>query len=219
MLRLFLLTLVLANGVYFAWTSGFLRAYGFAPVQQSEPQRVAQQIRPEALSVLSEGEIKGVEALVQSDLAPKECLQAGPFDDAAAGVLRTALETSLPPGSWQLDAVAQPARWIVYMGKYPNAEVLQKKRAELANMNLKLETLSNPALEIGISLGGFDTQIAANAELARLNLRGIRTARVVLEREATQVLQLKLPAVTEAMKARLESLRPAMAGNAFRKCN
>jgi hypothetical protein len=152
-------------------------------------------------------------------LAPKECLQAGPFDDAAAGVLRTALETSLPPGSWQLDAVAQPARWIVYMGKYPNAEVLQKKRAELANMNLKLETLSNPALEIGISLGGFDTQIAANAELARLNLRGIRTARVVLEREATQVLQLKLPAVTEAMKARLESLRPAMAGNAFRKCN
>ena len=219
MLRLLLLTLVLANGVYFAWTSGLLRAYGFAPAQQSEPQRMAQQIRPEALRVLSAGEVKGVEAQVQTDLAPKECLQAGPFDEVAAGALRAALEAALPPGSWQLDAVSQPARWIVYMGKYPNAEALLKKRAELANMNLKLEALTNPALEIGISLGGFDTQIAANAELVRLNQRGIRTARVVLEHEAAQVSQLKLPAVTEPLKARLESLRPAMAGKAFRKCN
>lgn len=219
MLRLLLLTLVLANGVYFAWTSGLLRAYGFAPAQQSEPQRMAQQIRPEALRVLSAGEVKGVEAQVQTDLAPKECLQAGPFDEVAAGALRAALEAGWPPGSWQLDAVSQPARWIVYMGKYPNAEALVKKRAELANMNLKLEALTNPALEIGISLGGFDTQIAANAELVRLNQRGIRTARVVLEHEAAQVSQLKLPAVTEPLKTRLESLRPAMAGKAFRKCN
>ena len=219
MLRLLLLTLVLANGVYFAWTSGLLRAYGFAPAQQSEPQRMAQQIRPEALRVLSAGEVKGVEAQVQTDLAPKECFQAGPFDEVAAGALRAALEAGWPPGSWQLDAVSQPARWIVYMGKYPNAEALVKKRAELANMNLKLEALTNPALEIGISLGGFDTQIAANAELVRLNQRGIRTARVVLEHEAAQVSQLKLPAVTEPLKARLESLRPAMAGKAFRKCN
>jgi hypothetical protein len=219
MLRLLLLTLVLANGVYFAWTSGLLRAYGFAPAQQSEPQRMAQQIRPEALRVLSAGEVKGVEAQVQTDLAPKECLQAGPFDEVAAGALRAALEAGWPPGSWQLDAVSQPARWIVYMGKYPNAEALLKKRAELANMNLKLEALTNPTLEIGISLGGFDTQIAANAELVRLNQRGIRTARVVLEHEAAQVSQLKLPAVTEPLKARLESLRPAMAGKAFRKCN
>jgi hypothetical protein len=219
MLRLLLLTLVLANGVYFAWTSGLLRAYGFAPAQQSEPQRMAQQIRPEALRVLSAGEVKGVEAQVQTDLAPKECLQAGPFDEVAAGALRAALEAGWPPGSWQLDAVSQPARWIVYMGKYPNAEALVKKRAELANMNLKLEALTNPTLEIGISLGGFDTQIAANAELVRLNQRGIRTARVVLEHEAAQVSQLKLPAVTEPLKARLESLRPAMAGKAFRKCN
>lgn len=219
MLRLLLLTLVLANGVYFAWTSGLLRAYGFAPAQQSEPQRAAQQIRPESLRILSAGEIKGVEAQLQTDLAPKECMQAGPFDPATAGALRVALEATLPPGSWQLDATAQPARWIVYMGKYPTAEALLKKRAELANMNLKLEALTNPALEIGISLGGFDSQIAADAELARLNQRGIRTARVVLEHEAAQVSQLKLPAVTEAIKTKLEGLRPAMAGKAFRKCN
>lgn len=219
MLRLLLLALVLANGVYFAWTSGLLRAYGFAPAQQSEPQRMAQQIRPEALQVLSAGEIKGLEAQLKTDLAPKECLQAGPFDEAAVGALRVALEAVLPAGAWQLDAISQPARWIVYMGKYATAEALVKKRAELANMNLKIEALTNPALEIGISLGGFDTEAGAKAELARLTQRGIRTARVVLEHEAAQVSQLKLPAVTEAMKARLEGVRSAMAGKVFKKCN
>lgn len=218
MLRLLLLALVLANGVYFAWTSGQLRAYGFAPAQQDEPQRVAQQIRPEALHVLSATEFKGVEAQVQADAAPKECLQAGPFDEPQTAALRQALENALPAGSWQLDAVVQPARWIVYMGKYPTAEALVKKRAELANMNLKIEALTNPALEIGISLGGFETQAAANAELARLNQRGIRTARVVQEREAGRVAQLKLPAVSDALKSRVDSIRPALAGKTLKKC-
>lgn len=219
MLRLLLLVLVLANAVYFAWTSGLLRTYGFAPAPQNEPQRVAQQIKPEALRVLSASELKGVEAQVLADAAPKECLEAGPFDAAQTVALRQALESALPAGAWQLGAVVQPARWIVYMGKYPTAEALGKKRAELVNMNLKIEALTNPALEIGISLGGFDDEAAAKAELARLAQRGIRTARVVLEHEAAHVSQLKLPAVTEAMKARLEGVRSAMAGKVFKKCN
>jgi len=219
MLRLLVLTLILANGVYFAWTSGFFRAYSFAPVQQSEPQRVAQQIRPELLRVLSEDDVKVAEAPPQTEVPSKECLQAGPFDDAGTSDLRVALAAALPPGSWQLEVVSQPARWIVYMGKYPSPEALLKKRAELANLNLKLEALTNPALEIGISLGGFDSQAAANAELVRLNQRGIRTARVVLEHEAAQVSQLKLPAVTQDIKTKLDRLRAAMAGKAFKKCN
>lgn len=218
MLRLLLLALVLANGVYFAWTSGLLRAYGFAPAQQNEPQRVAQQIKPEALQVLSASEFKGVEAQVQADAAPKECLQAGPFDEPQTAALRQALENALPAGAWQLDVVAQPAHWIVYMGKYATAEALVKKRAELANMNLKIEALANPALEIGISLGGFDTEAAAKAELARLTQRGIRTARVVQEREAGNVSQLKLPALTDALKSRFDSIRPTLAGKPLKKC-
>lgn len=218
MLRLLLLVLVLANGVYFAWTSGLLRAYGFAPAPQNEPQRVAQQIKPEALRVLSASELKGVEAQAQVDAAPKECLQAGPFDEPQTLTLRQALENALPSGGWQLDAVVLPARWIVYMGKYPSAEALVKKRAELANMDLKIEALTNPALEIGISLGGFDSPVAAKAELARLTQRGIRTARVVQEREEGHVSQLKLPGLTDAMKSRLDSIRPALAGKALKKC-
>src|SRR3990167_9238739 len=104
MLRLLLLVLLLANGVYYAWANGLLRVYGMAPVQQSEPQRVAQQIKPEAVRVLSAVELKKVEAQVQADLAPKECLQAGVFSQAQAQTLRSALEAALPPEAWQLES-------------------------------------------------------------------------------------------------------------------
>ena len=51
MLRSLALTLVLLNGVYFAWSQGLLLAYGFGPVAQSEPQRLAQTGRQLARAV------------------------------------------------------------------------------------------------------------------------------------------------------------------------
>lgn len=219
MLRLLVLALVLANGAYFAWAQGLLRPYGFAPVQQTEPQRLTQQLRPEAVTLLSAAEIKRIEQQVQADLVPKECLRAGPFDDAQAATLRNALEGALPAGSWQLDKLNLPARWIVYMGKYASPEAMAKKRGELANLNLKVEGLNNPALEPGLSLGGFDTQAAATSELQRLSQRGIRTARVVQEREESHITQLKLPAVSESLKARLTDIKPALAGRPLKSCS
>lgn len=218
MLRLLVLTLILANGLYFAWSDGMLLAYGFGPTQQQEPQRLTQQIKPDALRILTPAEFKRVEAQVQADLVPSECLMAGPFDDTQAAALRRSLEATLAPGSWQLDSVVVPARWIVYMGKFANADGLAKKRGELTAMNLVPQGLNNPDLEIGLSLGGFDTQAGAAAELAKLGLRGIRTAKVVQERQEGKQSQLKLPAVTQEMKARLNDIKPALGTKPFRTC-
>ncbi len=219
MLRLFVLVLLLANGLFFAWSNGLLRAYGFAPVPVSEPQRMAQQIKPESIKLLNANELKRVEAQVQAELAPKECLQAGPFDDVQAMALRKALESGLPSGSWQLESGKEPARWIVYMGKYATAELLAKKRAELNGMGIPSETVSNPALEMGLSLGDFDTEAAAKAELQRLAPKGIRTAKVVLEREESSASRLKLPAVTDLLRAKLAEIKPALAGRPLKTCS
>lgn len=218
MLRLLVLILILANGVYFAWSQGLLRAYGFAPTPQSEPHRVAQQIRPESIHVLTQVETKRAEAQDQAELAPRECLVAGPFDDAQAASLRHALEASLAPGSWQLDTVNVSARWIVYMGKFANAELLAKKRGELAAMRLVPHALNNPDMELGLSLGGFDTESEAVAELAKLSLRGIRTAKVVQERQEGRHNQLRLPVALPETIQRLGELKSALAGRALRSC-
>ncbi|RYF23438.1 MAG: SPOR domain-containing protein [Comamonadaceae bacterium] len=52
MLRLAVLVLILANAGYYAWYEGWLRGVGLAPTEQTEPQRLQQQINPEQLRVV-----------------------------------------------------------------------------------------------------------------------------------------------------------------------
>lgn len=86
-------------------------------------------------------------------------------------------------------------------------------------MKLVPQALTNPELEIGLSLGVFATQAEATAELNKLSLRGIRTAKVLLERQEGKQSQLKLPAVTAEIKAQLADLKPSLAGKPLHSCN
>lgn len=217
MFRLLVLVLLLANGVYFAWTQGLLQMYGFAPATYTEPQRLSQQIRPEAMQLLTEQEVRLLEAPPVATAPAAACLQVGLLTQAQSVSLRAALE-AWPTDSWLLQESVEPARWIVYMGKYANAADLAKKRLQLASLNLKLEPLTNPTLELGLSLGGFETQVAANAALEALSRRGVRTARVVQERAEVRGWVLRLPAADEALRARLDPLKPLLAGKAPVAC-
>lgn len=215
MLRFLVLILLLANGLYFAWSQNLLQPYGFGPAQQSEPQRVAQQVRPEVLRLSTEQSRQDAPAVAAT---PPVCLQAGLFDESQVDRLRTALEASLPAAAWQLNDVREPARWIVYMGEYESAQDLAKKRAELTALKLKVLPLINPDLEFGLSLGAFTTKAAADAELAVLTKRGVRKARVVEERPEVRRTMLRLPAADDAIRARLDDIKPALAGHALSVC-
>lgn len=216
MLRLAVLLLLLANGLYYAWAEGLLLQLGFGPLPQTEPHRMAQQIRPEAVRVLSPEEARQLVA-GGAGARSTECLQAGPMEDAAVPTLRQAL-ASWPAGSWTLEPAVDPGRWIVYMGKYPDAQSVERKKGELRQIGVAFEALSNPELEPGLSLGGYPTQDAANQQLERLAGRGVRTARVVQERADQRGQRLTLPAVDDALRARLDELRGALGGRTLRAC-
>jgi hypothetical protein len=225
MLRAAVLILLLANAGYYAWAQGWLRSWGLAPQEQSEPERLANQLHPEALRVL-----RGKNAPEPPPPAPVaaeppaaasapqagECLQAGTFDERQAEALRAAA-APLPQGSWVLDATAVPGRWMVYMGRFPDNETVDKKRAELRARNVAYDR-PGAALEPGLSLGRFSTEEAANRELANLNRQGVRTARVVLERPESKAYTLRLPAVDATLRPQLDALRPALAGKPLRAC-
>ncbi len=218
MLRLIVLLLLLANGFYWLWSEGSLRGFGYGPAPQREPQRLAQQIEPEAVRVLSSTDIARVEAEVRADMAPKQCLEVGPLSADQAAALRGLLEAEWPAGSWQFDTAAVTARWMVYMGKFASEEALAKKRGELAAMNFKVLTVESPALQLGLSLGVYESEAQANVELIRLGARGIRTARVVQERVADQTTVLRLPAVSEAMLPLVEKLTPELGSKSLAAC-
>ena len=222
MLRLLVLALLLANAGYFAWTHGMLADYGYAPAVQAEPQRMAQQIRPEAMQLITAAEARQLENEPTPAPTPQpapECLQAGLFNPEQSTALRAGLESSLPIGSWTLESGVEPARWIVYMGKYSSEDALAKKRSELSGMGVSFEALVNPALGPGLSLGHYTSQAEAERELAKVATRGVRTAKVTLERPETRGQLLKVPAADAAIKARLEALKPQLAGKALQACN
>ena len=104
------------------------------------------------------------------------------------------------------------------MGKYPSAQALAAKRSELAALNLKFEPLNNPALEPGLSLGNYASQADADAALAVLAKRGVRTAKVLQERAESKSWILKFAAVDDAVRPRLDELKPLLDGRAFRAC-
>jgi hypothetical protein len=220
MLRLLVLLLVLANGAYFAWSRGMLQPYGYAPVPQSEPQRMDQQIKPEALRILSADEARRADtsAAAVAVTRPPECLQAGLYDDKQSAVIRQALDPALPSGAWSLESAVEPARWMIYMGKFTGADALNKKKSELRALKISFDAPFNPAMEPGLSLGVFDTQAAATQQLAALVLRGVRTAKVVQDRPEARGQMLKFPAVDDGLRTRLDDFKTALAGKALRAC-
>ena len=232
MLRLLVLLLVLANASYYAWSHGLLAAYGFAPTSQTEPQRLAQQIKPDALRILTPAEGRKLEGALPampqsvasatataSTSTATECLQVGLFNEEQTVVLKERLVSALPAGSWTLDAVLEPARWLVYMGKYSSAEAVAKKKSELRGMGVSFAALSNASLEPGLSLGNFKTQADADAELARVAKKGVKTAKVIQDRAEQRGQKLKLPSVDAALRSQLDAIKPQLAGKAFQACS
>jgi hypothetical protein len=217
MLRLIVLVLLLANGGFYAWSQGLLLAWGVGPTQQSEPQRVVQQVRPEAVRVLPADDLRRVEAqLAQAPRAP-ECLASPLLDEAMVGALRPALD-NWPQGSWSLEPVTEPPRWIVYMGPYAGLEQVARKRAELRQLGITFEPVNNPQLEPGLSLGSYPNESSAAQQLGALAERGVRTARVVQERAEQRGLRLLLPAVDDALRPRVEELKPVLSTRPLRPC-
>lgn len=230
MLRLAVIALLLANAGYYAYTQGWLRSAGLALPEQAEPLRMQQQIRPETLKVLR---TQGTTATPTPPAPPAvvadagasapaadagECLQAGVFDEKQATALRTAA-ASLPQGSWTLEPTPITGRWMIYMGRFDDQDTLDKKRAELRARKVDFDRAGG-TLELGLSLGRFSTEEAAQRGLTALNAQGVRTARVVLERQAAPGFMLKLPAVTDAQRQQwLATLRPAMAGKTLGGCD
>ncbi len=217
MLRLIVLTLILLNGAYYAWGQGWLLHFGMGPAQQHEPQRLARQIRPQALELISDKEVlQTVAAAVPARSVV--CLQTGLLTAPQADAVRRVVQASLPDGTWTLDAQLIPERWIIYMGKYANEADLSRKRAQLDNLQLTFEPLLKSDLAPGLSLGSYPTQDAAAVALEALTRRGVRTARVLQELPATQAYQLRVPIVDESMQKPLMAVKAALNGKPLEVC-
>lgn len=196
MLRLLVAALLVANLVFWGWHFPPIKqALGLASHEPGrEPERLQLQQHPELIRLLPAGAsapaAEADTALSAGPAGPTAaasagtpsaslCLEAGPLTDAAAtAALRELGQAGVPAGSWVDSRRELPGRWIIYMGRYPERETLQRKIEEVQRLNLSFTELKSPPdLAPGLALGEFGAQTDAQARLDKL--RGLRTARIV----------------------------------------
>lgn len=230
MLRLLVLLLVGANLLFFAWTQGWLdELTGLRPHPEREPERLARQVHPERITVLPPGAasaaaIAAPPAAASAASAPQRgaCLEAGPFAEAALASAIAALQSvqpPLPPGSWVDVKSERAGSWMIYMGRFPNREVLAKKEEEIKRTRVGYQEVSTPAeYTMGFSFGQFDDRAAAERGLEQLGQRGVRSARIVELAAPIGQHLLRADNADPALAAQLGALRLAALGRGFLPC-
>jgi hypothetical protein len=222
MLRSLFLVLLLVNGVLFAAYKGL---FNTGSDREREPERLQRQHQPALVQVLNPRAVEAAMAAASAARAASaaqaapSCVETGPLPPAEATTAERALrDLGLAPAAWQALRHESGGTWMVYMGRYADREVLQRKLAELRRRKVDgKEVADNPALQPGINLGRFDDVQAARAALAHMAQQGVRTARVITLREPQTVTVLRLPAADGALRTRLAAL-PLPAGRGFVAC-
>ena len=227
MLRLFVALLALANLVFLAWTFGWLDdAIGVRAMGDREPERLARQVRPDSIRILPGASraapggspVAAATGSVDAGQLPA-CLETVPLNAAQFATVEALLQLSLPAGSWTHLKAERPALWMVYMGKFNDAETMAKRQDELRRIKVDYEILRAPSeLAPGLSLGRFEIRSNANNLLEQLTLGGVRNARVIEAVPAASMHVLRVEKPSTAIAAQLTALRAEALGKGFQPC-
>ena len=211
LLRTLLLLLLAANAGFYAWREGWLEPITVAvglpgPNDGREPQRLAQQVRPETIKLLAARAAASVPAApAEPASAPVEvtaCLEAGPFRADERAPVESALREVQPTLRWEWRDAA-PGWWLA-MGPFPDRETVNRKRDELQRRGIKPETINSGGAVL-LLLGRYAQRTEADAQLLALNTRGVQSARVLAPPTGTEPQQqlLRVPAADAAQQERL----------------
>ena len=221
MLRTAALLLVVANLGFFAWARGWLQP-GFMPPRQGEhePQRLAAQINPQLVTVLPPRAANA--AVVAARAAAAVCLEAGPLAESEmAAAEAELLAAQLPQDSWAREGAPPPPLWLVFAGRWPDAEARRARIADLRKLGLEVEVLNAPAeLAQGLVISRHTTRAEADAALGRLTggTPALRGSRLVQLPAPPAVQWLRVARADAELQARLKDLPAEALAGGFKPC-
>jgi hypothetical protein len=234
MLRVLLIVLILANGLFWAWREGWLSLVGMAPQPQREPQRLEQQVAADMLRLLPADKAARAGPVPAPASAPAPvppaasaapgmgslCVQTPVMTATAASAAEAVLVNALPGKPWQrVTSPAQDLPFAVAMTGL-SGQALVTKQKELERLAIKPEVLRTSAGAVGgLILGRYADQAQANNALAAYAKRGVRTARVVTLAEPTTNVRLRIDPVSDDVAGILRGWNAqATESTTFRPC-
>ena len=214
-LRVLVLALLLANGLYFGWS--WLAGGGSSSAGST---REARQVRPETVRVLRPRRGDCGPRRGRPRAATHRLLEAGPFAPEQIADAERQL-AALPPGSWQRNSIERPSAYAIYQGRFASVSAAQARRAELAQLAIDAEPVTQPDdLAPGLALGRYDRRAEAEAALAGQAARrvpGADSARITtLPAAAEHWLRVEAPG--PALASQLAALPSAELAGGFRPC-
>lgn len=212
MLRVLAIGLFLANLLIFGWTQGWFGGSAGGDADR-EPRRMQAQVNAGTLSVINPVAL----ARMQSQTV---CLEAGPFSPAELTQIDTLARSALPEGSWSLLTRERPGTWMVYIGKFPNRDAMQRRADELKRANVAFEEIRAPAdLVPGLVLARYGRSDEAQEAVRRLVERKVRGVRVMQVNAPSVTHHLRLPKADAMLQANAQSLRDQLLGKPFVACD
>jgi hypothetical protein len=211
-MRLTALLLLLFNVAFFAWSRYW------PALASSESQLLEQQIRPEAIRLLTPQEVESLRAPRSEASQPAACLEWGPFNVADVQRAREALEQV----TLRIEerSVAEPAGWWVFMPPQASRQAIAQKLSELKRLGVGdyFVVQDDPRLRFAISLGVFGSEAAAKSRLEQLRSKGVKTARVGPRRNPVEKTYLQAIDFRDSLRPKLAALHDAFPAVEFRPC-
>ena len=212
MLRALVAVLLLANVAFLAWSRGWLAPAVLPPHHaEHEPERLAAQLRPDAVTVLSTRAASA--AVTAARAAAAVCLEAGPLFETQLAAAEAALAPAqVPEGGWARVAAPAPPLWLVFAGRVPDAAARRAREAELTRLGLPYEVLEAPTeLAPGLVLSRHAAKPEAEAALAALVAasQAIKGTRVVALPAPPPQYWLRVARAEAELQTRLLALPPA----------
>lgn len=223
MLRALLVVLLLANLGFWAWTQGWLAPVLPPRVDPREPERLAAQLKPERVTVLTPRAASAAVAAASAsnDADAPVCLEAGPFADTAAATAaeKVLADNEVPDGSVQREPAWTSFTWGVVIPRLADRDLVKARMDELRKIGVRADELTQPPwLVPGLRLGNYSDKYGAESALASAVKKGVRGARVAELPAGPAQYWLRAARADAELQTRLKSLPAERLGEGFRPC-
>jgi hypothetical protein len=225
-IKLIFLLLLLVNLAVFAWQRG---AFGDVPETGREPERVARQIEPDRIRVLTEAEVRELRKAAEQNksresaapsliggITAKElasgaaCVEFGDFTtDVAANRVQERLAALALGDRLGRRAVDAPGWFMVYVPPFRTRAEVERAAAELRRLGVKdlLVIADNSPMRFGIALGSFRDQDLAVKHQADLERRGAVNVRVAERPSSLPATRFQIRNVDNALAEKLVAIQ------------
>jgi hypothetical protein len=208
-MKLAFLLLLLANLVLFAWQQG---VFGSAPDAGREPQRLARQIAPEQIHLLTPDQwaaLRGTAKGAGEGNAKPACVEFGDFDDASLARIQSRLAELGLGDRLQARRVDAVDWFVVYLPAPASRAEAERLAQDLRTRGVRDLVVTGPdsPMPNTILLGSFRDPEQARRHQADLTRRGFKGVQMSERTSGVQATRFEVREADAALAQRLAEIQ------------